>query len=442
MRSFLFLLFLSSASFVLADSSPKFLWGVGNSSFQVEGTPANSDWYRWTHTPGRIKDGTNADVVSDFWNMYDTDFKLAQEMGANAFRISIAWERIEPKKDVWDDVALEHYEKMLKQMRARGLEPVVTLFHFVLPEWLSEEGGVLAPDFVDQFAKYSRHVVERLALSPARVSLWMTINEPSAIILMGYLGNVSDIIGQWPPAHKNALLEARSALNNLVAAHVKAVGEIRKLGYENVKVSVAQHWRVVEPASSGLINSYLASFSNQMMNRAFLDGVMTGSTGFGGAVPLPDGKPTLDYLGINYYGRNIIGFTSYLPPKFVALEEGNGKKSDINWELYPNGLLTVLEEVKSYNLPILIAENGLADANDKYRRWFLKRHLKVLTEASKKYPIMGYLHWSLTDNFEWTLGLVPRFGLVEIDYKTLERKPRPSYYIYQKLIRRYQRQGF
>jgi beta-glucosidase len=416
-----------------------FLWGVGHSAFQVEGSLRDSDWRAWTHSPGKIADGSDAEVATDFWNRYEEDFDLAQRLGANAFRLSIAWERIESARGHWDDQALDHYEKILVACRERGLEPVVTLHHFVLPLWLAQAGALCAEDFATEFADYAVHVVERLARGPARVKWWMTFNEPMVMVNMGYL------TGEWPPGERNPAM-AMMAARNLVRAHIEAVGRLRELKLrEEIKISIAQHWRDFQPKRAWNPLDRLAVFYlNEVFNRNFVRALTTGINIWwmpGGplhreVLELPEGRASLDYLGINYYGRMMAGASAKAP--FLTVEEGPGEKTDLGWEICAPSLKTVLHEASVYGLPLLISENGLADSRDRLRERFIASHLEVLRESIEEgVEVLGYLHWSLTDNFEWAFGLKPRFGLVEMDYESGLRKPRPSFAFYRDLIQKY-----
>ncbi len=411
-----------------------FLWGVANSSFQVEGSPVDSDWKRWTEVPGKIADNSSAVLATDFWNRFEEDFQLAKNLGAKAFRISIAWERIQPKENVWDESSLAHYEKIIESMRRHGLEPIVTLQHFTLPAWLAEKGGLLAQEFPTSFALYAEKVIKRLSFAPARVDYWMTFNEPIVMAQIGYME------GKWPPGIQNDPIKTIRVVANIARAHLKAVEKIRSIPQKNIKVSIAQHWRDFQ-TGPGFWNWPAKKLCDWVFNRQLVNALMTGSLWFWmpgsefihETIALPEGRPGLDYLGINYYGRILISTT--LTPPFVKTEEGPGMKSDLGWEIYPEGLYRVLKQVAAYKLPILISENGLADASDRHRGEFLKSHIVQMKKAqSEGIPLIGYLHWSLTDNFEWAYGFTPRFGLVEIDYQTLKRKPRPSYFVYKEII--------
>ena len=413
-----------------------FWWGAGHAAFQVEGTPGDSDWNRWAHTKGKILNGDNADHATEFWKDPEKDFDLVQKLGAKMFRFSIAWERIEPVQGKWDEAALERYEKMIVSLRKRGIEPLITLHHFVLPGWLAEKGGTTTPEFAEDFARYAVKVVSRLAKAPANVQWWMTFNEPMVLVYAGYL------TGEFPPGFKDRQDLAVQSAAGLARAHIKAMQGIRELNLPNAKFSIAAHWRDFQGRSNWPVNYLLGRLADWCFNRQFMSSITTGNIFFwmpgGNAVndhlAIPK-SGTLDYLGVNYYGRKVISFRWSSP--FVQVDEGDGPKTDIDWEIYPEGLGRILPDIyKSYHLPILISENGIADAKDLKRADFLKSHIEQIRMVKEQgVPVIGYLHWALTDNFEWAAGFAPRFGLVEMDYATGERKPRPSFAAYREMIR-------
>jgi len=413
---------------------PEFLGGVSNSAFQVEGSPVESDWTRWTKIPGKIKDASNAERASDFWNRYEEDFAWSEKLGAKAFRLSIAWERIEPREGVFDDKALAHYEQMLVALRRRGQEPVVTLHHFVLPAWLADKGGLEAPEFAALFSRYASKVTDRLALAPANVRLWMTFNEPMVLVHQGYLK------GEWPPGRRDDARGAMRAAANMAKAHLLTV-VAERVKHPDTLWSVAAHWRVFQPVGKWL-DPWFARLSNWAFNTQFLDSLHSGKILFWmpGSEIVRDrvelgGRSSMDYAGLNYYGRLMVEFTP--KPPFVVVEEGPGPKQDLKWEMYPDGLEQAAKDIYvRYRLPIFVTENGLADAQDQWRAQFTADHLAALQRAqSAGVPVVGYLHWSLTDNFEWAEGLKSRFGLIEIDYATGNRKPRASLEAVAKILR-------
>jgi beta-glucosidase len=411
----------SPSSHPQANSQTKpFLWGVANSAFQVEGAPADSDWRRFTHTPGAIKDGSNADIATDFWNRYDEDFALAQGLGANAFRMSLAWERIEPKRGEWNEEALDHYEKIILALRARGLEPVVTIWHTALPLWVAEDGGVLAPHFIDDFSDYAAKVVERFSHGQTNVRYFLTLNEPTTYAESAYVD------GGYTTGIQNNYIKFVEAIHRQADAHVAAYNKIHELPDSNdVMVGYAQDMEDFQPKNRWNPMDRLACyFSELMYNRSFIDRVAGN----------PDVFPAIDFLGVNYYNRNIVSFTF---DGFVKTTVGSNAVSQTGQEVYPQGLEVVLKKAAKYHLPIMITENGVADPTDQLRPTYIRDHIHYLLKARDQdhIPIIGYMHWSLTDNFEWNSGLSIRYGLIEIDYaNNLKRIPRPSYYVYKDLI--------
>ncbi len=408
----------------IAQAQAKFFWGVANSAFQVEGSPVDSDWKRWTETAGKIRDKATAQQGTDFWYRFEEDFALTQSAGLNAFRFSIAWERIEPRPGEWNEEALDHYRKVVQAARARGLEPIVTLHHTVLPGWLADQGGLLAQGFPDHFARYTARTVRALSSGPAGVKWWITLNEPEVLVLAGYTEGI------WPPG-KRDLKQTTRALDALILAHRQAAHSIRKLGISGLRVGVAKNWQVLQAFNrKHPVDRAAASLAHQQYNLRFLD-----------AVAGKDSK-TCDFIGLNYYSRNLIR----TKPSFPFLERrwaDEGPTTDLGWEIHPQGLGQAIQETwKRWKLPILITENGLADAADAQRSQFLDQHLEQLALARRQgVPLLGYLHWSLTDNFEWAEGLTPRFGLVAIDYATQRRTPRPSYYHYAQRVREWGPEG-
>jgi beta-glucosidase len=442
-------------------SNEKFLWGAASAAFQTEGSPADSDWNRWHRQKWHTKDGTTADKAADFWNLYHEDILLAKNMGANSYRLSIAWERIEPQKGVWDEAALEHYEKILTDMQANGIEPLVTLQHFTLPVWLSQEGGVLAKDFVSEFTAYAKKVVTRLSASPAHVSYWMSFNEPYSMIQGAYM------TGWWPPEKNSGLEGGFEAEAHFSLAHIEAVRAIRELHRPWIKMGIAQAWPALLPKDPNDNDSVLTTrFAQWFVTRYIIETMMSGDSHFDTSfhlpdlkadaqlaaliaklnadpqfakkVDLPDGKPTLDFVGINFYTRDYVIPISQAP--FFKEIEGKDHHNKEGWEISPEFIGQSIHEAAKYGVPVIITENGTIDPNidDQERIDFLKSHIEKVWEARKTDPVIGYMYWSMTDNFEWECGLRCRFGLVAIDYNTLKRTPRQSYYAYKKLISEHQ----
>jgi beta-glucosidase len=419
-----------------ADTPAPFFWGVANAAIQTEGEPGDSDWSRWAAIPGKIDDGSTPVRAFGFYRGYEREFDTAKDLGVNAFRLSIAWERVEPARGVWDEGALTHYEAMMVALRKRGIEPIVSLHHFVNPAWLVD--GVLNPEFPDLFAEFSERVIARLANGPAKVRWFCTLNEPAVLAVVGFLD------GQFPPGHHGDIDGASQAMAQLIRAHLKTVNRARALAIgPELKIGIATHWRPFEPARKWNPFDWIAAhFSEQFFDRQIMAGVLTGKINIwspGGKrvhdrIEILGGRPGIDYAGVNYYGRTLVKFIFHAP--FVEMSEGPGPKNDLGWEMYPEGLTTTLRELAEYHLPILITENGVADARDANRAHYIADHIARIDAARKEgIDVIGYLYWTLTDNFEWARGLVPKFGLCPAPSADGSRKCRPSFAAYRDIIR-------
>jgi len=370
-----------------------FLWGTAASAYQVEGGIENCDWTK--HAP--------AGRACDHYNLHEEDFDLLKKLNQNAYRFSIEWSRIEPKEGHFDEKELEHYWKILFALKLREIKTMVSLHHFTTPFWLAKMGGWANKKIVFYFSRFAERIFDEYR---DLVDFWVTINEPLNYASIGYLE------GRWPPQKRNPILFFK-VIRNQIAAH-KKVYEIFHKTKSDVRVGNAESYCFFEPANpKSLLDKFSARTSHYFWNERFLNRI----------------KNHLDFIGLNYYHHNRI--------KFPFLKRNENKiVSDIGWEIYPEGIYWVLKWLKKYNLPIFITENGLADAKDKLRKNFIKDHLIWVHKAIEEgIAVRGYFHWSLLDNFEWEKGFTPRFGLVEIDYKTLERKIRPSANFYTEICK-------
>lgn len=392
---------------------------------------------------GKVVDGSNADLCTDFWNQMERDLNWVVELGANAFRFSLAWERLEPQKGVFDESAFLKYENLLQKCKQFGVEPIVTLLHFVLPGWLADEGGLTSHEFAERFENYVAKVAQRLG---HELKIVITINEPMVQVSFGYLNGI------WPPGKMAQYKQASVAAAALAMAHARAYVVLKKY-VPGSMVSISKHWRLFDPRCSiSFMDRGLAGVADRFFNKNFLSFLLERRANFSpikakyGYAEFPGHGPLIDFLGINYYGRMMVGL-SFSPP-FITIQE-NPKapfKSDLGWEIYPKGLKRILLKWKSLapHIPIMITENGVADANDRLRASFIKDHVEELIQSSKELGIkvLGYIHWSLTDNFEWSEGLEPRFGLIKVNYSDHQNtkmtfEKRKSFNEYQDLIKKY-----
>ncbi|MDP3093173.1 MAG: glycoside hydrolase family 1 protein [bacterium] len=395
-----------------------FLWGASTSSHQAEGGNSN-DWTEWekanAHQLAR-KAGNNwtkqqqemfpemfrpenyiSGRACDHYNRFEKDFDIAKLLGHNAHRFSIEWSRVEPEEGNFNEKEIEHYRQVILALRKRGLEPFVTLWHWTNPLWLPNWASNKA---VDRFIKYVEKIVSSLK---NEVKFWITVNE-SELYSAG-----SQLTLLWPPAGRN-FISYILTIENLIKAH-KAAYKIIKSIQPEAQVGVATHNVYLEAYKNRLRNAFVKKIGDWWINFYFLDMI----------------KNHQDFIGLNYY--------FYYPIKdFRIYQNKNEEISDLGWEIFPEGIYHVLKDLRKYEKPIYITENGLADAKDAKREKFIKNHLYWINRAiQENIDVRGYFYWSLLDNFEWDKGFWPRFGLIEVDYQTMERKIRPSAYFYQKI---------
>ena len=411
-----------------------FLWGAATAAHQVEGDNRNNDWWRWEQLPGKIKNGDRSGAACEHFTRFPQDFDLLAGMGHNAHRLSLEWSRIEPRRGEFDTAALDHYRAVLGALRDRGMRPMVTLHHFTNPAWLADIGGWENDQVVEAFRTYTRHCVEALG---DLVSLWVTINEPNVYAYQGYT------VGLWVPEKKDFPLAGR-VLRHMVRAHAAAYREIRESTHgPAAKVGVAQHLRVFQPYHRwSPLDRVAAAFPRRAFNHWFLRACEDGRAGFplGLGQRIPEAIGTMDFIGVNYYSRNMVTFTPRAPGAlFSRTFPAQGRPiSDFGMEIYPAGFHQVVTDVwRTYGRPVYITENGVADSIDQFRPQALVSHLAELGRAQRDgVDIRGYLHWSSMDNFEWSEGYSMRFGLMEVDFDTQARRPRPSARLYSEIIAR------
>lgn len=380
-----------------------FYWGSATSAHQIEGG-LNNDWTSWERSDGRIRElreqGKDpADFVSgqaaDFWNRYEEDLDNAHLLGHTMFRMSIEWSRIEPREGEFDDAALEKYRKIIKAVRSRGMEPMVTLWHFTNPTWFAEKGGFLSRDSTRLYTRYAVRVVRALQDD---VKYWVTFNEATTVYAW-----MTYATGQWPP-QKKSISSFVAFRKGILAAHRQAYRHIKAICHEHCRVGVVENNRA-------FINGRWLGFS-RIANWLYSHWLWRRI------------RKENDFLGLNYYTvRRLFG-----TPQRVAKE--------MDWEIWPEGIYHAIKDAARFKVPIFITENGIADSTDRMRESFIRSHLSWIAQAMHDgVDIQGYLYWSLLDNFEWAHGYVPRFGLIQVDYQTQKRTIRPSAYAYAKIIR-------
>jgi beta-glucosidase len=393
-----------------------FLWGAATSAHQVEGGNHNQ-WSVWEkenaktlaakaqHQYGDLPNWQQhkrlamvaANYISaaavDHYSRYEADFELLGQLNMNAFRFSIEWSRIEPEEGAWNAQAIAHYKTYISALKKRGIEPVVTLFHFTLPVWFSEMGGFEKRKNVAYFVRFVEKVMSEMG---AHLRYVITINEPNVYASESYLQ------GSWPPAQQSRR-QYLAVLGNLARAHNQSAKVIKDI-QARAKISIAYNSTYAYAGDDALLSRASASVLQWTGDDYFLKKVIK----------------RCDFLGINYYFSNrIYGYRIHNP---------NQQVSDLGWDVAPENIEHALVRLSDrYRLPILITENGIADSEDKLRKEWITKTITGMQNAIKQdVELIGYLHWSLLDNFEWSQGRWPRFGLAEVNYRTQERTLRPS----------------
>jgi beta-glucosidase len=411
-----------------------FLWGAATAAHQVEGGNDQNDWWAWEEEGGHIRDGSASGRACEHWTRFPEDFETLHRMGHNAHRLSIEWSRIEPRPGEIDAAAVAHYREVLETLRRLGIEPLVTLHHFTNPRWFVRGGGWEEPFSIAAFAAFARLCAREYG---DLVTRWTTFNEPNVFTYQGWFN------GYWPPQKRDFGLGVR-VFRHLLQAHAAAYREIKAAPHgAAASVGVAQHLRVFEPWRRwSPLDAAAAALPDAAFNHWFLRGCTDGSAGFplGTTGRVPEAAGTLDWIGVNYYSRDMVAFDPKRPNDLFSrtFPRPGGELSDYQMEIWPEGLHTLLLRVwERYRKPICITENGVADATDALRPRALVGHLAETARALREgVDLFGYLHWSTMDNFEWAEGYTMRFGLLEVDFETQARTPRPSAALYSRVIAR------
>ena len=429
-----------------------FTWGAATAAYQIEGA-ANEDgrgesvWDRFSATPGKVRNGDSGAVACDFYHRYHDDIALMRELGIDAFRFSIAWPRVLPEgRGRVNQAGLDFYDRLVDELLGNGIAPFVTLFHWDTPQAIEDAGGWPARATVDAFSEYVEAVSGRLG---DRVGHWITHNEPWVVAWVGHGW------GHHAPGRESDS-DALATAHHLLLSHGRAV-EILRRNSPNSQVGITLNLDNPYAASSSPEDVAATRWVDGLHNRWFLDPLYRGhypedmAEAWAEIMPevregdLETISAPIDFLGVNNY-------TSPL----VAADDSGGRsqivrrndidRTDMGWEVVPDGLQDLLLRLhREYEPPaIYITENGAAysdvrghdgSVRDPERQSYLEKYLAGAARAtSQGVPLRGYFAWSLLDNFEWAWGYWKRFGLIYIDYATLERVPKGSFYWYRDFI--------
>ena len=445
------------------NAFPKnFLWGAATSSYQIEGAPladgkGPSVWDIFSHTAGNIKNGDNGDRACDHFNLWREDLALLNKLGVNSYRFSISWPRIFPTglENSPNQKGLDFYSRIIDALHEYDILPFVTLNHWDIPQGLEDKGGWTNRMMTDIFVKYSYYMSKNLG---DRVKHWITHNEPWCVSHIGY------VAGHKPPGIKNNWGKSLSAAHHLLLSHGMAIPEIR-LNSKDAEVGITLNLNTAIPASPSDHDKVATQFYNNMFNRLFLEPlynnkypqslfeelkirntIKDSDLNFIKENDLIIIGAKTDFLGVNYYSRGVIRSDqtdeSHNLPRSVKM----GPNTDFGWEVYPRGIYDLLINLKKqYDVEnIYITENGCSYSDapnsdkkiiDERRIEYHHSHLEELRKAIHDgVNCMGYFAWSLMDNFEWAQGFSQRFGLIWVDFDTLERIPKESFFWYRDYI--------
>ncbi len=399
----------------------QFSLGVASAATQIEGGEGEHNWNDW-YRQGMIKDQSNPANATNHYELWKQDADLMAEMKIKHYRLGIEWARICPKEGEVDKTAIEHYREELMYLKEKGISVLLTIHHFTNPMWFERKEGFTKKENLQYFLDFVALVIEAFG---DIVSEYITINEPNVYATNSYY------FGDWPPGEKS-FGKAITVMSNMAVCHIKAYQLIHsmrmQLGYQDTKVSFANHVRVFDPENSrNLWHQICSGLLERFFQGAITEAMLTGRFRW----PLKKEKEIsrgeyLDFIAINYYTRTTVS-------GFGDGTKQDAPKNDLGWEIYPKGLIRCSEKIyRILERPIYITENGTCDNQDAFRCRYIYDHLKVITES--KLPITRYYHWCFCDNFEWIEGESARFGLVHVNYETQERTVKKSGEFYTRMI--------
>lgn len=430
-------------------------WGAATAAYQIEGAASEdgrglSIWDTFSKTPGNVRNGDNGDVACDSYHRYKEDVQIMKELGINVYRFSISWPRIFPAgTGEINQKGLQYYHDLVDELLEKGIEPMCTLYHWDLPQALQDQGGWENRKTVDAFADYAEQMFKEFN---GKIKKWITINEPWCVSFL------SNFIGIHAPGFQNLKL-ATDISHHLLLAHGKAVARFRDLKVEG-SIGYAPNLEWLEPFSSKQEDIDACNRGMGWFIEWFFDPVFKGrypdfmleAFGEHGVVPAIQAgdmeiiSQKIDFVGINYYTGSVGRYKKDTDLFDLEKVDIGYEKTDFDWNIYPEGFYKVLLKIKDQYgaIPIYITENGACyndevengRVKDQGRIDYLKQHLTSLKRAMDSgVQIKGYLAWSLLDNFEWAEGYHKRFGIVHVDFNTLKRTKKDSYYWYKQTIK-------
>ncbi len=426
------------------DFPPGFLFGAATAAYQIEGTRFGgcgpSHWDSFAATPGNVVRAEDGALACDHYHRWPQDLDLLKSANMDAYRFSTSWTRVMPDGRTVNPEGLAFYDRLVDGMLERGLKPFQTLYHWDLPSALADIGGWTNRDVAHRFADYAEAITAKIG---DRVASIATINEPWCVAWL------SHFMGIHAPGHRDIRAAAR-AMHHVLLAHGAAMERLRGMGQKNL--GIVLNFDHTDAASTAPADVAAASLWDGIMNRWFIEGITQKTYPeevLAGLAPhMPAnwqddmaliGQP-LDWLGVNYYTRHTLGHAPGTPWPSLRDVPGPLPKTQMGWEIYPDGLQSFLTRMaRDYvgPLPLYVTENGMANADtlldgqvtDQIREDYLFAHLAATKRAIEAGAnVKGFFYWSLLDNYEWAEGYEKRFGLVHVDFTSLERTPKSSYH--------------
>lgn len=425
-----------------SDFPKGFVFGAATAAYQIEGHgfggAGSCHWDTFAATGGNVVGNEDGARACEHYHRWPEDLDLIRDAGLDAYRFSTSWARIMPDGETVNPEGLDFYDRLVDGMIARGLAPHLTLYHWDLPSALADKGGWTNRDTALRFADYAAVVMDRIG---DRVTRTATINEPWCVSWLSHFD------GHHAPGLRDIRATAR-AMHHIQLAHGLAVTRLRAAGFGGL--GVVLNFAKIEPAGPGA--EAAVDLMDAIQNRWFIESVARGTypqvalDGLGAHMPkgwqddMPVISSPLDWLGVNYYTRALVSADPGAPWPSTRYHEGPLPKTQMGWEIYPDGLRDLLVRLaRDYvgELPIMVTENGMAwddhvqDAQvlDPMRQAFIAAHLDATRAAlADGANVQGFFYWSLLDNYEWAFGYAKRFGLVHVDFDTMERRPKASYH--------------
>lgn len=423
-----------------------FMFGVSTSSYQIEGTHSQFKSI-WDMNNTNVIDQKDGQIACDFYNLYKDDIQLIKNLGVDVYRMSLSWARIQPSSKGFSKDGIDFYHRVFRELKKQGISVDLTLYHWDMPLWLYDKGiGFDNPLIIDYFYEYAKKAFEEF---DQYIDRWATFNEPWCVSRVGYLN------GEHAPFEKNPQKAYQADYYQMIAH--KKVYDFYKKHYHSPIGIVLNVWGSY-PLTDSKEDKLAAIASALFFERSFLDPLFKGAYDqrwldylFNSGInleyldtnKLKTIKDSADYLGINYYNHLTVKHDDHQDLGFQTVQTGY-PLTDMKWEINPGGLKKIIETIRNHytSIPMIITENGIAlkdtlengVISDDKRIQYIEDHFNVIESLSESHNVIGYYVWSLLDNFEWHFGYTKRFGLIYVDYDTMKRIPKKSYYAYKELI--------